>query len=75
MPGGRLLGAETQRDIICRISCLKSGRIRGEIQLVVASESVYMYILLHREAKRLSAKWSLTRSGRYETVDCIRNSH
>ena len=46
MPVGRLLGAETQRDIICRISGLKSGRSRGEMQLVVACEGVYMYILL-----------------------------
>ena len=72
MPGGRLLGAETQRDIICRISGLKSGRSRGEIQLVVACESVYMYILLDWEAKRLSAKWSLTGGGRLREVVAMR---
>ena len=71
MPGGRLLGAETQRNIMCRISSLKSGS-RGEIQLVVACESVYMYILLDWEAKRFSAKWSLTGGGRLREVVAMR---
>ena len=71
MPGGRLLGAETQRNIMCRISSLKSDS-RGEIQLVVACESVYMYILLDWEAKRLSAKWSLTGGGRLREVVAMR---
>ena len=31
---------------ICRISGVKSGHSRQEIQLVVARESVYMYIYL-----------------------------
>ena len=72
MPGGRLLGAETQRNIICRISGLKSGSSRGEIQLAVACESVYKYILLVWEAKRLSAKWSRTGGGRLREVVAMR---
>ena len=39
---------------------------------MVACESVYMYILVDWEAKRLSAKWSLTGGGRLREVVAMR---
>ena len=81
MQGDRELGAETQRNIICRISGFKnwsqslrssaSGRLRECLHVhfsILRSKTVISKVVAY-------TRWSLTRSGRYESVDCIRNFH
>ena len=75
MPGGRL--PETENKRIYQISGPKSGRGRfGKLGSGRLRESFGNSVGLRN--KRIickvvaSERWSLTRSGRYERVDCIR---
>ena len=74
MPGGRL--PETENKRICQISGPKSGRGRlRNLRSGRLRESFWNSVWLRN--KRIICKvvaygrWSLTRSGRYERVDCI----
>ena len=79
MPGGRLLGAETQRTMSSlwfkkwsqSLRNLASGHFRECLHvhfIRLRSKTVLCKVVAYR-------RWSLTRSGRCESVDCIRNSH
>ena len=76
MLGGRLLETENKR--VYQISCLKSGRGRLRIlssgRLWESFETVFDWEKKKTVIYKVVAygRWSLTRSGRYERVDCIK---
>ena len=74
MPGGRL--PETENKRICQISGPKSGRGRlRNLRSGRLRESFWNSVCLRNKTiicKVVSyERWSLTRSGRYERIDCI----
>ena len=74
MPGGRL--PETENKRICQISGPKSGRGRlRNLRSGRLRESFWNSVCLRNKTvicKVVSyGRWSLTRSGRYERIDCI----
>ena len=74
MPGGRL--PETENKRICQISGPKSGRGRlRNLRSARLRESFWNSVCLRNKTvicKVVSyGRWSLTRSGRYERIDCI----
>ena len=75
MPGGRL--PETENKRMYQISGPKSGRGRlGNLGSGRLQESFLNSVWLRNKSIICKAvaygRWSLTRSGRYERVDCIR---
>ena len=76
MPGGRL--PETENKRICQISGPKSGRGRlRNLRSGRLRESFWNSVFLRNKTVICNCKvvsygrWSLTRSGRYERIDCI----